>query len=69
MKKQIWGSEFPKKGPEKEKNEKMPKKQPILGMFWYIRASKSGSPEFRRSCKVVFCSSFADQDGWDAEKS
>ena len=38
-------------------------------MFWCIRASKSGLPEFRRSCKVIFCSSFTDQDGWDAEKS
>ena len=37
-------------------------------MFWCIRATKSVLPEFRRSCKVVFCSSFADQDGWDAEK-
>ena len=37
-------------------------------MFWCIRATKSVSPEFRRSCKVVFRSSFADQDGWDAEK-
>ena len=40
-----------------------------LGMFWYIRATKSVLPEFHHSCKVVFCSSFADQDGWDAEKS
>ena len=38
-------------------------------MFWCIQATKSVSPEFRYSCKVVFCSSFADQDGWDAEKS
>ena len=37
-------------------------------MFWCILATKSVSPEFRRSCKVVFCSSFADKDGWDAEK-
>ena len=44
-------------------------RQPILGMFWCIQATKSVSPEFRCSCKVVFCSSFADQDGWDAEKS
>ena len=58
-----WGSKFPKKGPQNAQ------KQPILGMFWCIRATKSGSPEFRCSCKVVFCSSFTDQDGWDAEKS
>ena len=38
-------------------------------MFWCIRATKSVSPEFRCSCEVVFRSSFADQDGWDAEKS
>ena len=30
MKKQIWGSKFPKKGPKKKKNEKMPKN----GLFW-----------------------------------
>ena len=69
MKKQIWGSKFPKKGPQKKKKWENAQKQPILGMFWCIRATKSGSPEFRRSCKVVFCSSFTDQDGWDAEKS
>ena len=38
-------------------------------MFWCIRATRSVSPEFRCSCEVVFRSSFADQDGWDAEKS
>ena len=63
MKKQIWGSKFPKKGPQKKE------KMPINSQFWCIRATKSGLPEFRRSCKVVFCSSFTDQDGWDAEKS
>ena len=55
--------------PKKEKKSENAQKQPIFGMFWYIQASKSGSPEFRRSCKVIFCSSFTDQDGWDAEKS
>ena len=44
-------------------------KQTILGMFWCIQATQSVPPEFRRSCKVIFCSSFTDQDGWDAEKS
>ena len=67
MKKQIWGSQFPKKGPQKKKWENAPK-QLILGMFWCIRTTKSGSPEFRRNCKVIFCPSFTDQDGWDAEK-
>ena len=69
MKKQIWGSKFSKKGPQKQKKWENAQKQPILGMFCCIRATKSVSPEFRRSCKVVFCSSFADQDDWDAEKS
>ena len=69
MKKQLWGSKFPKKGPQKMKKWENAQKQPILVMFWCIRVTKSGSPEFRRSCKVIFCSSFTDQDGWDAEKS
>ena len=69
MKKQIWGSKFSKKGPQKQKKWKNALKQPFSGMFWWIWATKSVSPEFRRSCKVVFCSSFADQDGWDAEQS
>ena len=69
MKKQIWGSKFPKKGPKKKKKRGNAPKQLILGMFWCIRATKSGLPEFRHSCKDIFCSSFTDQDGWDAEKS
>ena len=44
-------------------------KGPFLGMFWWIRVTKSVLPEFRHNYKVVFCSSFADQDGWDAKKS
>ena len=63
------GLKVPKKGTSKKEKMRKYRKKPILGMFWCIRATKSGSPEFRRSCKVVFCSSFTDQDGWDAEKS
>ena len=29
-------------------------KQPILVMFWCIRVTKSGSPEFRRAVKLYF---------------
>ena len=45
------------------------KKQPILGMFWCIRVTKSVSPEFCRSFKVIFCSFFAGEDDWEAENS
>ena len=38
-------------------------------MFLCIRVTKSVSPEFYRSCKVIFCSIFADEDGWEAEKA
>ena len=38
-------------------------------MFWCIRVTKSVSPEFCHSCKVISCSFFADEDGWEAEKS
>ena len=69
MKKQIWGLKFPKKGPQKTKKWEKAQKQPILGIFWCIWATKSVSPEFRRSCKIVFSSVFDDSDGWDAEKS
>ena len=62
------GLKVSKKGTSKKKRGNAPK-QLILGMFWCIRATKSGLPEYRRSCKVIFCSSFTDQDGWDAEKS
>ena len=44
-------------------------KQPILAMFWCISVAKSVSPEFCHSCKVIFCSFFEDEDGWEAEKS
>ena len=37
-------------------------------MFLCIRVTKSVLPEFCRSCKVIFCSFFADEDGWEAEK-
>ena len=47
------------------KNEKMQ----IYGMFCCIRVTKSVSPEFCRSCKVIFCSFFPDEEGWEAEKS
>ena len=52
------------------KTEKMRKcpKQPIFGMFLCIRKTKSVSAEFCRRCKVIFCSFFADEDGWEAEK-
>ena len=69
MKKQVWVSKFSKRDLKNRKNEKMPKNSHFLGMFWCIRATKSVSPEFCCSCEVVFRSSFADQDGWDAEKS
>ena len=67
MKKQIWGSKFSKKGPQKQKKWENAQKQPISGMIWCIWATKSVSLEFRHSYRVVFCSAFADQDGWDAE--
>ena len=49
------------------KTEKIPPKQPILGMFWCIRVTKSVPPEFCQNCKVIFCSFFADEEGWEAE--
>ena len=54
MKKQIWGAKFPKKAHQKKKKWENAQKQPILGMFWCIWATKSVSPDFRRSCQVVF---------------
>ena len=63
------GLNFSKNEPEKQKELENAQKQLILGMFWCIRATKSGLPEFRHSCKDIFCSSFTDQDGWDAGKS
>ena len=38
-------------------------------MFWCIKVTKSVSPEFCCSCKVIFFSFFADEHGLDAEKS
>ena len=54
MKKQLSGSKFPKKGPQKMKKWANAQKQPILVMFWCIRVTKSGSPEFRRAVKLYF---------------
>ena len=48
------------------RNEEMAKNSQL---FWCIWVTKSVSPEFRRSLKVVFCSFFADLDSWEAEKS
>ena len=64
------GSKISKNLPQKQKKklENAPK-QPILGMFLCIRVTKSVSPQFCRSCKVIFCSFLADEDGWEAEKS
>ena len=67
-KKADFGSKVLKKMDLKNQ-KKCKKKWPISGMFWCIRVTKSASPEFFRSCKVVFCSLLADQDGWEAEKS
>ena len=58
IKKQILGSKFSKNGPQKQKKWENAQKQPILGMFWCIWLTKSVSPEFRRSYKVVFWSFF-----------
>ena len=63
------GSEFSKDIPENRKNEKMPQSNQYWPIFLCIPVSKSVSPEFCRSCKVIFCSFFADEDGWEAEKS
>ena len=68
MKKKIWGSKFSKKEPQKQKNEKMPKTINFEHALC-IGVTKSVLPEFCRSCKVIFCSLFADEDGWEAEKS
>ena len=38
-------------------------------MFLCIEVTKFVAPEFCRSCKLIFCSFFADVDGWAAEKS
>ena len=38
-------------------------------MFLCIRVIKSVSPDFCCSCEVIFCSFFANEDGWEAEKS
>ena len=38
-------------------------------MFLCIRVTKFVLPECCRCCKVIFCSFFADEDGWEAEKS
>ena len=67
--KQISGSKFSKNWHQKQKKWENAQKQPILDMFWCIWVTKSVSPEFCHSCKVVFCSFFADEDGWEAEKS
>ena len=67
--KQISGSKFSKNWHQKQKKWENTQKQPILDMFWCIWVTKSVSPEFCHSCKVVFCSFFADEDGWEAEKS
>ena len=56
---QILRSNFSKNGPQKQKKWENGQKQPILGMFWCIWVTKSVSPEFRRSWKVVFCTLFA----------
>ena len=69
IKKQILGSKFSKNGPQKQKKWENAQKQPILDMFWCIRVTKSVLPEFCRSCKVIFCSLFTDEDDWEAEKS
>ena len=67
-KKADFGCKVLKKWTSKtEKNEKM-QKQPIFGRFWSFRITKSVLPEFCHSCKVISCSSFANQDGWEAEK-
>ena len=67
--KQISGSKFSKNWHQKQKKWENTPKQPILDMFWCIWVTKSVAPEFCHSCKVVFCSFFADEDGWEAEKS
>ena len=68
IKKQILGSKFSKNGPQKQKKWENAQKQPILDMFWCIRVTKPVSPEFGRSCRVIICSFFADEDGWETEK-
>ena len=63
------GSRYQKNVPQKQEKWENAPKQPILGIFWCIRVTKSVSPEFCHSCKVIFCSFFEDEDGWEAEKS
>ena len=48
------GLKVPKKGTSKMKKWENAQKQPILVMFWCIRVTKSGSPEFRRAVKLYF---------------
>ena len=67
--KQILGLKFSKNWHQKQKKWENAPKQPILGMFWCVRVTKSVSLEFCRSCNVIFCSFLANEDGWEAEKS
>ena len=69
-----WKSRFgaqssQKKGPQKKKKWENAQKQPILGMFWCIRATKSVSAEFCCSCKVKYFVHFFYQDGWNSVES
>ena len=54
MKKQIWGSKFPKKGPKKRNNEKLPKNSQFGACFGVFEQLNLVRLNFAVAVKLYF---------------